>query len=269
MEDLVHTAGNEPGLEFWDAFNEPDWPPTPEDSVHRRVETARRVSSLLHEFDKKTPVTIGCAYVRTMEELGDAVDVLSFHDYMQTRGEIRANIERAKAFAAKTGKPVFNTEIGCIGRANPYDVTLEEHMKARVGWYIWELMLTEYWGTVHGVFYPDGTVRDPTIPAAMFGFFRNRGQTVVLEDPDREGWVTKAVANARTWLAEPNAKWEDGLDAAETAANLLESAQLIAMRDPPTRTVDLLRRGKPDMPALRAALEKYIAILQPYQHAKR
>jgi hypothetical protein len=103
----------------------------------------------------------------------------------------------------------------------------------------------------------------------MFGFFRNRGESVVLEDPDLEEWVTKAVANARKWLASPDAKWEDGLDAAETAANLLESAQLIAMREPPTRSVDRLRRGKPDMPALRAALEKYIAILEPYQHAKQ
>jgi len=181
---------------------------------------------------------------------------------------IRANIARAKAFAAKVGKPVFNTEIGCVGRANPYDVTLKEHNNAGVGWYIWELMITARWGTVHGVFYPDGTVRDPTIPAAILGFFRNRNQAAVLEDPDREQWVTKAVTNARKWLAAPRAKWEDGLDAAETAANLLEAAQLIAMREPPTRTVDLLRQGPPDLPALRATLERYIAMLEPYQHVK-
>ena len=269
VEDLVRTAGKEPALAFWDAFNEPDWPPTPVEPVRQRFETARYIAGLLHEFDGKTPVTIGCAFVPGMEETGGAVDVLSFHDYLQTRAEIRANIQRAKAFAAKVHKPVFNTEIGCVGRANPYDITLEEHMKAGVGWYIWELMITERWGKVHGVFYPDGTVRDPTIPAAMFGFFRNRGESVVLEDPDLEGWVVKAVANARKWLAEPDAKWEDGLDAAETVANLLESAQLIAMREPPTRTVDLLRRGKPDMPALRAAIEKYIGILEPYRHPEK
>jgi len=129
-------------------------------------------------------------------------------------------------------------------------------------------MITARWGTVHGVFYPDGSVRDPAIPAAILGFFRNRNQAAVLEDPDREQWVTKAVANARRWLAGPQAKWEEGLDAAETAANLLEAAQLTAMREPPTRTVYLLRQGKPDLPALRAALEKYIAILEPYQHVK-
>jgi hypothetical protein len=266
--DLVGTIGKEQGLAFWDASNEPDWPPTPEPRVRRRFELARYIADALHDLDKDTPVTIGCAFVPSMEKLADAVDVLSFHDYMQNRAVIRANIERAKAFAAKVGKPVFNTEIGCVGRANPYDVTLEEHMNAGVGWYIWELMITARWGTVHGVFYPDGTVRDPSIPAAMLGFFRNRGETIVLEDPDREQWVTKAVANARKWLAAPDAKWEDGLDVAETAANLLEAAQLIAMREPPTRTVDQLRRGQPNLPALRATLERYVAILEPYQRAK-
>jgi TRAP transporter TAXI family solute receptor len=265
--DLVRTVGKEPALAFWDVSNEPDWPPSPEARVRRRFELARYMAGVFHELDRKTPVTIGFAFVPGMEELADAVDVLSFHDYMQNRAVIRANIARAKAFAAKAGKPVFNTEIGCVGRANPYDVTLQEHMNAGVGWYIWELMITARWGTVHGVFYPDGSVRDPSIPAAMLGCFRNRGETVVREDPDREQWVTKAVANARKWLASPEPKWEDGLDAAETAANLLEAAQLTAMREPPTRSVDLMRRGNPDLPALRTTLERYVTILEPYRHA--
>jgi len=267
--DLVGAIGKEPALAFWDVSNEPDWPPAPEARVRRRFALARYVAGVFHELDKNTPVTIGFAFVPGMEELADAVDVLSFHDYMQNRAVIRANIARAKAFAAKAGKPVFNTEIGCVGRANPYDLTLQEHMNAGVGWYIWELMITARWGTVHGVFYPDGTVRDPSIAAAVLGFFRSRGETVVPEDPDREQWVTKAVANARKWLASPEPKWEDGLDAAETAANLLEAAQLTAMREPPTRSVDVMRRGTPDLPALRAALERYAAILEPYRHAIR
>ena len=266
--DLVQTAGKEPGLAFWDVSNEPDYPPTPAARVNRRFELAKYMAGVFHELDKNTPVTIGVAFEPNMEKLADAVDMLSFHDYMQNRAVIRANIARAKAFAAKAGKPVFDTEMGCVGRANPYDVTLQEHRNAGVGWYIWELMITARWGTVHGVFYPDGTVRDPSIAAAIMGFFRNRGGTVVLEDPDREQWVAKAVANAKKWLAAPDAKWEDGLDAAETVANLLESAQLTAMREPPTRTVDLLRHGQPDLPTLRAALQKYISILEPYQHPK-
>ena len=266
--DLVRTIGTEPALAFWDVSNEPDCCNQPQERQQKRFALARYLASVFHELDKKTPVTVGVAIERNMEELNDAVDVLSFHDYLQTRTTIRADIARAKAFAAKVDKPVFNTEIGCVGRANPYDVTLQEHMDAGVGWYIWELMITQRWGNVHGVFYTDGTVRDPLIPASIMGFFRNRGETVVLEDPDREQWLSRTVNNAKRWLEAPDAKWEDGLNIAETAANLLESAQLIAMREPPTRTIGLMRQGQPDMAALRGALEKYAALLEPYRHAR-
>jgi hypothetical protein len=188
---------------------------------------------------------------------------LSFHDYLSTRAAISNDIVRAKAFAAKTGKQVMNTEIGCIARANPYDVTLEEHMKARVGWYMWELMITKRWGDVHGVFYPDGTVRDPAIPAAMFGLFRNRSETVLPEFPDREGAVGRAITNAVAWLNNTDGDREQGLKSAETLANLLESAQLVAMREPPTRTIDLL--GSTNNTALRELIPRYVEMLQPYQ----
>jgi hypothetical protein len=101
--------------------------------------------------------------------------------------------------------------------------------------------------------------------AALMGFFRNRGPDVVLEVPDREGRVTRAVAENKKWLADPNAAWEPGLDLAERSANLLEAAQLIAMHDLPTRQVDLLRKGKPDMGALRALVQKFTGILEAYQ----
>src|ERR1041385_8201773 len=123
----------------------------------------------------------------------------------------------------------MNTEIGCIARANPYDVALEEHMRAHVGWYIWELMITKRWGDVHGVFYPDGTVRDPAIPAAMFGLFRNRSDSALPENVNRENWVNTDVEKAQTWLDSPGGDWKSGLDAAERLAHLLEAAQLVAM----------------------------------------
>jgi hypothetical protein len=267
MTELVAAIGREPALAFWDASNEPDYntPGSPPGQQEKRMEIARLIAATLHELDKKTPVTVGVAYERNMETLADAVDVLSFHDYLSTRAAIAGDIARAKAFAARTGKQVINTEIGCIARANPYDVTLEEHMKARVGWYIWELMITKRWGDVHGVFYPDGTVRDPAIPAAMFGLFRNRSDNVVLENADREDWVGRAIANAQAWLNDADGSWEEGLNVAETLANLLESAQLVAMREPPTRTIELLRQGSPNMGALRELTAKYIDILRPHQ----
>jgi hypothetical protein len=265
---MVATLGKEPGLAFWDVSNEPDCcalPPSPANRT--RMEFAIYMSKMFRELDPVTPVTIGATFADNMIEMGEAMDVLSFHNYLTTRAAIRADIAKAKAYAAKVGKPLINTEIGCIARANPYDLALEEHMKANVGWYIWELMVTHQWGTVHGVFHPNGTIRDPTIVAALFGMFRNRAEDMMPAVPDREDFVTRAVARNKQWLAE-NGTWEAGLDLAEVSANLLESGQLIAMYDPPTRTVDLMRKGAPNMPALRAAIEKYTAILEPHRVPK-
>jgi len=261
---LAETLAGEPGLAFWDVSNEPDNNRTKEWRM-QRFDLARHMAGVLQKLDPKTPVTIGVASELSMEALGDAVDVLSYHDYKPTRGQIRANTARAKEFAAKLGKPLICTEIGCIGRANPYDVALQEHMNAGVGWYIWELMITKNWGAVHGVFYPDGTVRDPSIVAALLGFFRNRGSDIVLSVPDQEGRVTQTVNGARKWLNQTDGTWEQGLDLAETAANLMEAGELVPMRELPTRQVDLMRQGQPDLPALHALLEKYISILEPYE----
>jgi hypothetical protein len=266
-QDLVSAIGKEPGLVFWDANNEPDIISQPKEFMQHRMQIALYMAGVLRELDTKTPVTIGCAYVPCMQELADAVDVLSFHDYSPTKHEIRENMAAAKQFAARVGKPVFNTEIGCIARANPYDLTLQEHMQAGMGWYIWELMIAQHWGDVHGVFYPDGSVRDPSLPAAILGVFRDRGPNVVLENPDREGWVTRAVDEGSKWLNDPAPAWNKGLDIAETEANLLEAAELAPMRELPTRSVDVLRSGGTDLPALKALIGKYVAILEPYRKA--
>jgi hypothetical protein len=269
-EFLVQALSDEPGLAFWDVMNEPDWPTTPRERVEMEFDHAKYMAGVFHELDPRTPVTIGMAFVEGMEELADCVDVLQFHDYMQTREQIRSNIARAKQFAAKVGKPLINGEIGCVARANPYDVTLQEHMAAGVGWYIWELMIVRRgWGAVHGVFYEDGTVRDPAIAAAVMGFFRNRGPDILPAQADREGRITRVVTEGNTWLDQPDGSWGDGLDLAETAAHLLEAGELIAMREPPTRTVRLMRQGQPDLPTLRTLLRGYIEILDPYKRPEQ
>jgi hypothetical protein len=266
LEHLVKLVGNEPGLAFWDAANEPDNGARAGSYERtRRLVIARETADLMHELDHRTPVTIGCVHVACMIDTAGSVDVLAYHDYSSTRGEIRSNIAEAKAFAASVHKPVLNSEIGCIGRANPYDVTLEEFQHARMGWYLWELTITHEWGDVHGVFYPDGTVRDPSIAAAVMGFFRNRTANTVLENPDRERWVQRAVSGGKAWLAQPSPAWEEGLKQAEIEANILEAAQLVPMREPPTRTVDLMRAGRPDVAALQALVRRQIALLEPYQ----
>lgn len=267
--ELINTIGHEPGLALWDVFNEPDYPPGATNKA-ARVAYARVMAKIFRELDTRrprTPITIGFTYEKTMEENADVVDVLSFHDYSPTREEIRHEINAAQAFSKKTGKPVFNSEICCTGRANPYDVAIEEYSKAHMGFYVWELFVTKYWGDVHGIFYEDGTVRDPAIPAAMLGFYRNRGTNGVLENPDREGWVTKTVTNGRKWLADSNASYAEGLKQAEIAANILEANELVAMRDLPSRRV-LALRDKQDAKALRELLGELVKELEPYQKAK-
>ena len=263
---LVDAISNEPGLVMWDAMNEPDWPTSPDELVKRKFDNAKFMAKTFHELDPNTPVTIGFAFVDGMIKMADYVDVLQFHDYMQTREEIRNNINRAKEFAAKVNKPLINGEIGCIARANPYDITLQEHMNAKVGWYIWELMIVRKgWGPVHGVFYEDGTVRDPSIAAAVMGFFRKRTADILPAVPDKEGWVTKIVDQGNKWLENPDPNWKEGLDIAETSANLLEAAELTAMRIPPTWEVERLREGDINLIALKELIKKFRDELEPYK----
>ena len=263
---MVNAISDEPGLAFWDVMNEPDWPTTPRERVLRNFETCKFMSKTFHELDPSTPVTIGMAFVDGMIELADYVDVLQFHDYMQTREEIRDTINRAKEFAAKVKKPLINGEIGCIARANPYDITLQEHMNAKVGWYIWELMIVrEGWGTVHGVFYEDGSVRDPSIAAAIMGFFRKRTADILPSVPDQEGWITRVTDRADQWLKDPEGTWKDGLEIAETAAHLLEAGELTAMRITPTWEVERLREGEINLNALKELIIKFKDQLEPYK----
>jgi len=263
---LVNSISNEPGLAFWDVMNEPDWPQTPKERVLRNFENCKFMAKTFHELDPNTPVTIGMAFVDGMIELADYVDVLQFHDYMQTREQIRNNITRAKEFAVKVNKPMINGEIGCIARANPYDITLQEHMNAKVGWYIWELMIVRSgWGPVHGVFYEDGSVRDPSIAAAIMGFFRKRTTDILPSVPDKEGWVTKVIDQSNKWLKDPAGTWKDGLDLAETAAHLLEAGELTAMRIPPTQEVEMLRQGEVNLKALKGLIIKFKDQLEPYR----
>lgn len=265
--DLVAAVGKEPGLAFWDVANEPDWvhPPAapPNTNQPQRIAVAKFMATAFHGFDKRTPVTIGCLFLTCTEETAAYVDVLSFHDYSQTRAQIRADIERGQALSARVKKPILTSEMACVGRANPYDIEIEEHDKAHMGWIFWELMVAHYWGNVHGVMYPDGTIRDPAIVAAILGFFRNRGPDVVMEESDREGITSGVLDDARKWLANPNPDYFDGLVIAETEANTLEAAQLVGLRDLPTRRVDLLRAAPQNFAALRLLIEKFSTELAP------
>jgi hypothetical protein len=264
--DMVDAVKGEKGLAFWDIANEPDLVriPTfmPDTDQPQRIAVARFMATTLKGLDRRTPVTIGCLYLTCTEATADVVDVLSYHDYSQTRAEMDADIAHAQQLAAKVGKAVMTTEMGCTGRADPYDIAIEAHDKAHMGWIIWELMIAHGWGPIHGVFYPDGTVRDPSIAAAIIGVFRNRGADVTLEEPDREGLVGGTLDDARKWLASDKPDWFDGVVVAETEANFLEANQLVGLRELPTRRLEMLRAGH-DMAALRKLVLEFTTDLTP------
>jgi hypothetical protein len=260
-QDLVHAVGDEPGLVMWDVANEPDWvhPPAqlPNTNQAQRIKVARFMAQAFKELDRNTPVTIGCMMLDCTLQTADVVDVLTHHDYSQTRAQIDADIVRAQKMSTQFKKPAINNEMACVGRANPYDIEIEEHNKHHMGWMIFELMIAPYWGNVHGIFYADGTIRDPAIVAAVYGFYRNRGPNVVMEESDREGITSGVLQDARKWLEDAKPGWFDGMVIAETEANTLEAAQLVGMRDLPTRKVELLRAAPQNIPALRLLIQQF------------
>ena len=261
VDFLVAALKDEPNLMMWDIMNEPD--------LNRRMkdlnfENCKLLYKLFKEKDPDTPLTIGMEKVSCMIEMADYADILQFHNYSETRDMVRDTIAKAQAFAASVGKSVFNGEMGCVARANPYDVTLEEHMKAGMGWCIWELMIVEKgWGTVHGVFYGDGTVRDPSIPAAILGYFRNR-ENPFPEVPDREDKIGSILTRTDAWKKEGGKDFETGIHIAEAGANVLESAQLAPMHVAPTYEVEQVRKSG-DLKQLRTLLDKQAAMLKPYK----
>jgi hypothetical protein len=129
---------------------------------------------------------------------------------------------------------------------------------------VFELMIEGYWSEVHGLVYPDGTVRDPAIIAALMGFFRNRDlNTMVMPVPDREGHAEKALQMIQAALKEDPSVFSHSktstdkiLDAAEYAANLLEAAEMVPMYQPPTAKI-LFWRSQPEEKRDREAIRSF------------
>jgi len=259
VKAIVQTLKDEPGLLMWDLMNEPSW-----NDYHNQATEAEKpkrvaeISGFLKHFnqyvkslDPTNATTIGHTFAKDIEWCAD-VDVFSFHDYSPTRAKVEENYVLAKEIAKKHNKPLINSEMACICRANPYDVALEAAERHKIGWYVFNLIVTPGgWGDVHGLVYPDGTIRDPSIIAAIYGWHRNRDlSTAVKENPNREGHVQRAIDQLKTALgpgsrgggrrgrgAAPPLNTDAVLEAAEYCANLLEAAQMVPMHEPPTAKI--------------------------------
>ena len=270
---IIEKVKDHPGLLFWDVMNEPSWHgfllSASEDEKEKRYDMmwkfVRHFTKLVREKDPVNALGIGHTFIEDTEysQTGDMVDVIIFHDYLETRSRVDATCRRAVELSEKYGKPVINNETGCLCRANPYEVAVSTCMKYHIGYYLFELMISEgMWQKVHGIFYPDGTVRDPSIVAAIMGCFRNRGESAVYPDVNMEGMADKAIANAKAVMDRRDTP-EEMLEAAEWMANLLEAGELIPMARPMTADIEAFRRQEnPDYQAVRAFTYKVMQTLK-------
>ena len=172
VKAIVEAIKDEPGLLMWDVMNEPLTNPYygratgDEKQQHAKEITdfLRYYIPFVKKLDPVNATTVGYEISNQLEPTADLVDVLSFHEYTQVRATMEAAYRTAEEVSKKFGgKPMMDTETACIARANPYDVLLEISEKHKTGWYLFNLIISGYWGEVHGLFYADGTIRDPAI----------------------------------------------------------------------------------------------------------
>lgn len=101
--------------------------------------------------------------------------------------------------------------------------------------------------------------------AALLGFYRNRGDSIVLPEVNLEKHADKAIARAEDALKR-HAGAEELLEAAEYIANLLESCELVPMAYLPTAKIQAFRRmEKPSIPEIRLYLVSLMHTLESVQ----
>jgi hypothetical protein len=271
VKAIVEGVKDEAGLLMWDIMNEPftnDYYDRAAEDVKKQHEAeitafVRYNLSSVKKLDPVNAITVGYTFSRQLEPTADLVDVLSFHDYTDTRASVEEVYRVAEEVSKKFGKPMMNTETGCIARGNPYDMVLEIAQEHKTGWYLFNLIIQGYWGEIHGLFYADGTVRDPAAISAVMGFYRNRNMSTMIRPvPNREGSADRALKAIEVALKGIQSDFRAArtptdkiLDAAEQAANLLEAAEMIPMYVPPTAQIRFWRAQPPekrDQDAIRA-----------------
>jgi len=258
VKDIVTALKDEEGLLMWDAINEPcccDWvgeAPDPETKKARMDEIwafVGRLCSLVKKYDKENALTVGNVIPDYNEFTHDFVDVMTFHTYYESRKLTEEAYQLAAEQSKKYGKPIFQSETGCICRGDAYELELEMCQKYNMGWMIFNLVIQGGWSDVHGLIYPDGTIRDTTTIAALFGLFRKRTEGRIFANPNREGKAYDAIKAVEEVLMSQKAAQhrpvrhttDEVLDAAELCINLLEAAEMVAMWDAPSARLAIYR----------------------------
>ena len=257
IKAIVEAVKDEPGLLMWDIMNEPftnDYhdKASEQERPQRKAEITAFVRDRLtfvRTMDPVNAITVGHTFARDLESTADLVDVLCFHDYTPLRATVEEGYRIAAEVSKKHGKPMLNSETGCLARANPYDMVLEIADKNKTGWYLFNLIIEGYWGEIHGLVYPDGTIRDPAAIAAVLGFHRKRDvNSMIKPNMNREGQAERALKGIEVALKDnqdafhhSKTSTDNILDAAEYAAHLLEAAEMVPMHVPPTARIKFWR----------------------------
>lgn len=262
-ERMIRLLKGNPALLMWDVCNEPlcndylRYAPEAEYTGRREKlsRDLRRHCELIRSLDEDTPITVGHELAEQLDTTADLVDVISFHDYLPTRRQMEAAYESAhRIAAAEGGKPVLNTETGCVGRANPYENELEMCEKYHCGFFLFNLIIEGFWGEIHGIVYPDGTIRDPGIVAALYGFYRRKDSGRIPADGNREGHANKAVAaveealrrERKAMFVNQSKTPEEILDAAEYCINILEACEMVPMWNSLSARLEEFRNMSPE-----------------------
>lgn len=249
---IIDSLRKEPNILMFDVHNEPlattyvlkcDDPSEKGRRLKQIWGFVRHFAQFVKTEDPETPITVGIDRVDQTDEIGECVDVLSFHDYSPTYGDIEKTYDRAHAYSSQYRKPVVISELGCPARGNPYDIAIQIANRYRTGYFLWELMIgRNFWHDRTGVIYPDGTVRDPSIICAINGFFRKREDETLEYNINSEGNVSKLLKRADEWLQEDGDR-ESGIEILTTMAFYLESGELVPMTRLPTNEVWKLKTG--------------------------
>lgn len=267
--DLIDLLKNENGLLMWDVMNEPLCTAyvgrySPEvNEAHKQEIYAflKHFCDFFRENDEVNPITVGHAWVGSTEETQEWEDILSYHDYSATEAGMKKTLSWALELGKKYGKQMFCSEAGCPGRSNPYDAVIQLENENRTGYFLWELMIgRSFWNDRHGVVYTDGTIRDPSIIAAVSGFFRRRENRTPY-NANIEGQAGRVVSRIEDWLSSDRDP-AVGLDVLNHAANLLESNQLVPECDLPSAYYEDMKKNGADADGIAAKLDEWLPVLK-------
>jgi hypothetical protein len=268
---------DEPGLLMWDIHNEPTC--TAYVSNYQGAQKENHINEIwifvehycayFREHDKH-PVTVGVMFPEELEKVGPWCDVLSFHDYSHTWKGINRKFDIALKAAKNFSKPVFCSEMSCTARSNPYDITIQIAGEKHIGYIVWELMIgCGFWGDRHGILYPDGTVRDPSIIAAIAGFYRKRDTIGRDYHINTEGLVDRILEEAQVWLDNPKSAYSEGMEIACSMAYLVESGNLVPLNILPTARHAELEGSVENRVALESLMHEWMSVLKADADKKR